>query len=37
MPLIIQILFVVFFGAIWPLVAAKIFYGLLRGNKEFKL
>ena len=37
MPLVFQVLFIVFFGAIWPLVAAKIFYRLLRGDKEFKL
>jgi hypothetical protein len=37
MPLAFQVLFVIFFGAIWPLVAAKIFYHLLRGDEEFKL
>ena len=37
MPLIFQIAFIVIFGAVWPLVAAKIFYGLLRGDKEFRL
>ena len=37
MPLVFQVVFVVFFGAVWPLVAAKIFYGLLRGDKEFRL
>ena len=37
MPLALQVLFVVVFGAIWPLVAAKIFYRLLRGDKEFNL
>jgi hypothetical protein len=37
MPLALQVLYVVVFGAVWPLVLAKIVYMLWRGEKEFEL
>ena len=37
MPLAAQVLFVIIFVAICPLVAAKVFYRLMRGEKEFTL
>ena len=38
MPLAAQVLFVIIFGAVWPLIAAKIAYRLFwRGEKEMEL
>jgi hypothetical protein len=38
MPLVVQIFFVVFFGAVWPTVLAKIVYEVVwRNNGEIEL